>query len=91
MVVLPDVGMINSQYELVVPTVGLVEVPDLLKKETCLNSETKTYLMMDTVDDCAPCNLTVDIEKGMADIPKSSEESIGSLTSDDSLAVRSLN
>lgn len=88
--VLPDEGRINPQYELV-PTVGLVEVPDLLKKETCLNSETKTYLMMDTVDDCAPCYLNVDIEKGMAEIPKSSEVSIGSLKSDDSLAVRSLN
>ncbi|KAH6760157.1 hypothetical protein C2S51_017106 [Perilla frutescens var. frutescens] len=84
-VVLPDGGTIDPQYESV-PTVGIVEVPDQLKKDTCLNTETKTYLMMDRVDNCAPCNSNVDIEKGTVEIPKLSEESIGCLKSDDSLA-----
>lgn len=93
-VVLPDGGATNPQYERE-PTVCHVEVPDLMENELCLNSETnllnQTNLMIDKVDNYALCNLNVDIEKGRAEIPICSEESIGYLKSDDSLAVRSLN
>ncbi|XP_057783818.1 uncharacterized protein LOC131001435 isoform X2 [Salvia miltiorrhiza] len=89
-VVFPNGATINPQCESV-KAVGLVEVPDLLEKETSLNSETnllnRTYQMLDRVDNYAPCNLNVDIEKGMPEIPKSSEESIGCLKSDDSLST----
>lgn len=82
---------VNPQCESV-KNVGLVEVPDLRKEETCLNSETnllnQTYHMMERVDNRAPCNSNIDIEKGMAEIPNSSQESTGCLKSDDSLAVR---
>ncbi|KAL1569641.1 hypothetical protein AAHA92_01099 [Salvia divinorum] len=89
-VVLPNGATINPQCESA-EAVGLVELPDVLENETCLNSETnlldQTYQMMDRVDNSPPCNLNVDIEKGTAEIPKSSEESIGCLKSDDSLAM----
>lgn len=88
--VLPNGATVNPQCESVKAT-GLVEVPDVLEKETCFNSETnllnQNYQMMDRVDSSELCNLDVDIEKGMAETPKSSEDSIGCLKSDDSLAV----
>ncbi|KAL8476176.1 hypothetical protein ACS0TY_028731 [Phlomoides rotata] len=87
--VLPDVEATNPQDE---PTssVYFVGAPDLKKNEMFVNSETnllyQTNLMMDKLDDFAPCNLDVDIEKGKAEIPKSSEECVAYLKSDDSLA-----
>lgn len=88
----PDEEATNPQDD-PTPTVYLVGTPDLMKNEMCVNSETnllyQTNLMMDKLDDFAPCNLYVDIEKGKAEIPKSSEECIAYLKSDDSLAVRS--
>ncbi|KAL8472115.1 hypothetical protein ACS0TY_029368 [Phlomoides rotata] len=87
--VLPDVEATNPQDE---PTssVYFVGAPDLKKNEMFVNSETnlmyQTKLMMDKLDDFAPCNLDVDIEKGKAEIPKSSEECVAYLKSDDSLA-----
>ncbi|KAI3451154.1 hypothetical protein Pfo_007819 [Paulownia fortunei] len=86
---LQDGGAANPQYE-PVPNVCHVEVPNVMENEMCLNSEPNllihTNLKMDKVNNYSPCNLNVDIEKGKAEIPKSTEDSIGYLKPDDSLA-----
>ncbi|KAL0349772.1 UNVERIFIED_CONTAM: hypothetical protein Sradi_4126400 [Sesamum radiatum] len=81
-VVLPDGGATNLQCELV-QNVCSVEVPNVMKNEICLNTESSllnhTNLKMDKAQKNAPCNLDADIEKGKTEIPKSKEESIGHL------------
>ncbi|KAK4383121.1 hypothetical protein Sango_2806900 [Sesamum angolense] len=88
-VVLPDGGATNLQCELV-QNVCSVEVPNVMKNEICLNTESSllnhTNLKVDKAQKNAPCNLDVDIEKGKTQIPKSNEESIGHLKCDDSFA-----
>ncbi|PIN26770.1 hypothetical protein CDL12_00489 [Handroanthus impetiginosus] len=87
MVVLPDGGATNPQYE-PVPNACHMEVPNMVKKEMSLNPDpnllSHTNMKMDKVNNHAPCNLDVDIEEGKAGNPKSTEESICYAKSDDS-------
>lgn len=95
MVGLPYGGAIatNMQYE-PVPNVCYVKFPSPMENEMYLDVEphllNSNDLKSDKVNKYALCHLDVDIEKGKADIPEFSEESIGHLKSDHSLAVRSL-
>ncbi|KAL2551379.1 hypothetical protein Fot_04998 [Forsythia ovata] len=90
---LPDGGTSNPQFEPGLNVVSHVESLNTIKSETHFNAESDlqsdTNLKMDDVNNYAPCILDVDIEKGMAHNPKTNDESVGNLKTDDSL-VRAL-
>ncbi|KAL6526432.1 hypothetical protein OROHE_015441 [Orobanche hederae] len=89
-VVLPDGGVANTQYELPAKLSSL-EVPKFMKSQTCLNSEpslqSHTKLEVDTVNSHAPCILDVDIEKGKAESIKFNEDCVANSKSGGSLAI----
>ncbi|GER47627.1 type I site-specific restriction-modificationsystem [Striga asiatica] len=87
-VVLPDGGPTNMHYEPTSNTTS-VEVPRQMKSQTCLSSDSLlnfTKVDADKVNNYTPFVLDVDIEKGKAELPKSNEDCVVNLKSDDSFA-----
>ncbi|KAL8475101.1 hypothetical protein ACS0TY_031507 [Phlomoides rotata] len=86
-VVLTDVTT-NMQSEPPL-NISYLEVPSLMKSETCLNSVSNLHnhsLEVDEVHNLATCVVDVDIEKGKGEILKFSDDCVANLKSDDSLA-----
>ncbi|XP_073279677.1 uncharacterized protein [Primulina huaijiensis] len=89
-VVLPDERISNLHQYQPTPNIPDLETLNMIKGETCLNSEpnllSHSRIKKDKVNNYSPGSLDADIEKGTTEIPNSNEESVGNMKSDDPLA-----
>lgn len=73
---------------------SLLKVPKPLKHsislDAILNSQNKANWEMENADVYSPCIADMDIEKGKSETPKTKDEPIGNLKTEDPLTVSSI-
>ncbi|CAI9758230.1 unnamed protein product [Fraxinus pennsylvanica] len=88
-VVLPGGGTAKPEYELQLNIVRRMEDFNTMKSDVCLATESNlenANLKMDKANNCAPCILDVDIEKGKSENPNPNDDSVDHLKTNDCFA-----